>query len=133
MSRPWETLVSRLKQDNAIYSIVAGRIYPEIIPQTAALPAIAYEVSSCLPMTNASGTDSTSQTNISLVIVAATYAAARDLANAVFSVLTRSVDGFGNVWHLTSQSDVPGNIAPGQDIYESYMVAQDYTVWHTTG
>lgn len=131
MSNPEATMVSRLKADNAVKALIVARVYPIMLPQKAVLPAICYEVPDDTALTTAGGTDGTSKADITVHSMAATYLGAKTLARAVSACLTGSADTYGNIWHKTGESDDQGDVGPGEDVLEAYIVTQDYTVWHS--
>jgi len=131
MSKPWVTMVAKLKADSAVAALIGARVYPMLRPQGTTLPAIEYEVTNDNPLNVASGATTTSECTITVDCIASTYIGARALAAAVQTCLGGTADANGDIWHLTNQADVPGDIAPGQDIFESYVVSQDYSVWHS--
>lgn len=138
MSAPEEILVARLKAISAVAAIVGTRVYPAVLPQKKALPAIVYEMMTDVPSNSAGGATGTHETRIEVLNMATTYPAAKALAAAVqgneSSTAPTGVsgwtDGDGNVWHLDNQSDESGQIEKGQDTFNYYGVSQEFVVWN---
>ena len=126
---PQTRLVAKLKATAAVTALVSTRIYPMLRPQGTALPAIVYGVTSNTPTNTAGGSSTTREMRITIDCLAGTYAGAWALANAVRDTLSGWVDSSGDVWHLDSENDGPGDLGPGQEEYVGYSVSQDYLVW----
>lgn len=67
-------LVNLLKGDTAVAALVGTRIYPNVIPQDAALPAIAYQVISSETGYSHGGPDAGNHPYIQLTIEGDSYA-----------------------------------------------------------
>lgn len=75
----WKALTSAPR----VAGLVGDRIFPEVIPQDAQLPAMAYQRVSGPRSTFHGGPTGWAQGRIQLTITAETYAAAKDVAEAV--------------------------------------------------
>ena len=72
----------------AVQALIAGRVYPEIAPEGAAMPYIVYSVTSNSPSNDKSRTP-VDESQVELYNVASTYAEANDLADKVRAALSR--------------------------------------------
>jgi len=126
---PQTRLVAKLKATTAVTAIVSTRIYPVLRPAGTALPAVVYQVLSNNPVNTAGGSTTTREMRLTVDCIAGTYAGAWALANVVRDALSGWVDDSGDVWHLDSETDSPGDLGPGQEEQVTYGVNQDYLVW----
>jgi hypothetical protein len=139
MSSPEEIFVARIKALSAIVGStgLSATIYPDSFPEGGSLPAITYEMSGDNPVNHAGGATGTHETHITVHCMATTYAGVKSLAALVVgdedsspSGISGWVDGDGNVWHLDSQRDEPGDIIVGQDVKHYYGMTQEFSVWN---
>jgi hypothetical protein len=138
MSSPEEILVAKLKGLTAVSTLVSSRVYPISIPQVDSLPAIIYEMSGDNPCNYAGGATGTTETRLTVTCIADSYGGVKALAAAVRgdenSTAPTGVSGWtdtgGNVWHLDSLRDAPGEVIVGQDLRQYHGVEQEYSVWH---
>ena len=78
-----EALVAILNANAAFNALVAGRLYPSFIPQTAARPAVAYQRISHIEAMAHTGYAGMAQTRVQFTIDAQTYASAKAVAAAL--------------------------------------------------
>jgi hypothetical protein len=136
MSAPEEVFVARVKAITEVSALIGWRVYPVSAPEGVTFPCITYE-SNDTPINSAGGATGTHETHITALLMASTYPGVKALAIAMKgdedgtpSGLSGWIDSSGNVWHLDSQRDDPGEMAVGQDIREYHGVTQEYTVWN---
>ncbi|MFA5234973.1 MAG: DUF3168 domain-containing protein [Sulfurimonas sp.] len=138
MSSPEETFVARVNAITAVSALIGGRVYPIQPPEGVTLPCVVYELSGDNPINSAGGATGTHETHIAAHLLASTYANVKALAAAMLgdesttspSGLSGWADTSGNIWHLDSQRDAPGELITGQDVREYQGVDQEYTVWN---
>lgn len=112
----------------AVQALIAGRVYPEIAPEGAAMPYIVYSVTSNSPSNDKSRTP-VDESQVELYNVASTYAQANDLADKVRAALSRkdiSVDvseGTIDVQSIHYTNEVT-EVSPDRKVFAS---VQDYT------
>lgn len=80
-------LYSYLTNNAGVKAIVASRVYPLVIAQKTALPAITYQTSSLKPDRNLSGNTGRMTATVQLNAWAETYTEVKSLAEALRSAL----------------------------------------------
>jgi hypothetical protein len=94
-------LRARLVANGPVNALVGTKIYPLIAPQNAALPYVRYQVISDLRDEHLKGYDGARVSRVQIDCFAATYIAARDLANKIIAAVatpaTESGVKFGRV------------------------------------
>ena len=83
-----EALVFLLQSSTGIATMVGSRVYPQLVPQTATRPAIAYQRISSIPEHSHSGFSSLSRTRYQLTLEGNTHQEALSLALAVRRALS---------------------------------------------
>jgi len=136
MSSPEETFVARVKTITSVAALVDDRVYPVMPPEGVTLPCIVYE-SNDTAVNSAGGATGTHETRITAYLMASTYAGVKALASAMVGDESASPTGLsgwsdssGNIWHLDTQRDEPGEIISGQDIREYHGITQEFVVWN---
>lgn len=124
-------LVAFLGQQTAISTIVSARIYPEVLPQHATLPAITYNQVSANRVRALSGPAGKARRRISINSWGETYKSAHELADAVRQTLEPF---FGSMANTEVGSIMLDNEI---DLFEEeagvtgiYRVVQDYIIGH---
>ena len=120
-----ETLVyTTLTGDAGVAALVGTRVYPAIIPQDAALPALAYQRISSQAIQWQDGSAAPIRPRIQVTAVADDYSEAKGLAAAVRSAL----NGVSSGQILSSFMDTD---ADGfTDTSDLYTVRMDFLIWH---
>lgn len=116
-----ETKIYTLLTGNAtVTRLINTRIYPVVMPQDVALPAITYQRISAEKLTTLSGY--TGLANPHIVITA--WAAGYDDAKAIGAAVHAAMNGAGTFKSILTNE---------MDIYEPelniYAVSQDYSCW----
>jgi hypothetical protein len=88
-----EALYSKLSTTSGVMTICSTRIYPNVIPQDAAMPALAYQRISTVRYMAHDGPTGVAQARFQFTCSAALYSTARSLANAIRVAL----DGFSGL------------------------------------
>lgn len=78
-----EAMVTLMNTDSAINALLAGRVYPNLIPEGSPLPALQYQQISDVPVMAHTGFCNLQTTRYQVTFQAATYAAVRQLARAI--------------------------------------------------
>lgn len=78
-----EWLVAHLKADAGVSALVSSRIYPLLLPEGAALPAISYQTVGDVLHYSHSGNSKLRRARVQITCHADTYAGAKSLAGAV--------------------------------------------------
>ncbi len=78
-----EAVVARMGAYNELSALIGTRLYPMVIPQDAAQPAIAYQVISGVPERSHTGFSTLTTTRFQFTCQAETYSAAKALSKAV--------------------------------------------------
>ncbi len=116
-------LYSALSGDAAIAAVVGSGIYPVIIPQDAAFPAITYTRISGGQQNDLTGYEGTENPRMQIDVWGKTYAAVKDLAAKVRAAMNAAI-----TFSAIQISD--------QDLYEDdmkiYRVSMDFSVWFNT-
>lgn len=126
-------IYARLKATTAVTNLIGGatvpRIYPNIVPQDAPLPAIAYQRISAYRRLVMEGPATLIRPRVQLTILASTYSAAKSLAAACREAL----DGYKG-----TAGGVKVGVTMAEDESDEYgssnllhVVRQDYLIWHS--
>jgi hypothetical protein len=133
-----ETAVyAKMIGDEAIADLVGTRVYPLVIPQTAALPAIAYQKISSQKMQAHDGGSHLARSRFQITLEAETYGEVKDLADAVRACWD-SFQGYVNYFYLQATSienesdteDEGRGSLQGQAVTGLPVVRFDVMVWH---
>ena len=124
-----EAVYSRLSGNASVAAIVSTRIYPQKIPQEAALPAVAYSRISATRVKAHAAPTGLARARVQVTCVAASYSVVKGLATAVRKALEGVMGTVGGVtvqgsW-LETDADEYG------DAEGLYSVRQDFMVWYT--
>jgi hypothetical protein len=82
-------LVSLLNADATLTSMIAGRIYPSILPESPAYPALSYRVISSVPLYDLAGDVISVTTRIEFTTWGTAYADAKTVHQAIRNVIDR--------------------------------------------
>jgi hypothetical protein len=88
-----EALYSKLTGDAGVAALVVARIYPNVVPQDIAMPAVAYQRISTVRDMAHDGPTGVAHARFQFTISASTYSSARNVANAIRVAL----DGFSGL------------------------------------
>lgn len=88
MSDAQTALVSLLKNNAGVAALVGTRIYPNVIPQTAALPAIAYQTISSMKGYTHGGPEAGKEPYVQLTIEASSYSSVQAVSAACENCLS---------------------------------------------
>jgi hypothetical protein len=105
-------------------SLNSAKVYPNVAPQSEALPLIVYNIITNVPTNKKDGVSPLDTVRVQVSIFASTYTAACTLAASVRAALDgqRGTIGTVNVDHITFDSERDG-YTEGAD---EYMIVQDY-------
>lgn len=127
-----EALKALLVANAGVNALVAGRVHPLKVPQGGALPAVVYQRVSG-PRVGQHRTSSTlARPRFQFACVAATYAAAKGLANAVrvaihcYAGIASGVD----VDAILVENEVDAFNASEDEQADAFTVVVDAVVWH---
>lgn len=123
-----EGLVAYLAANEGVAALVGTRIYPLVVPQDAALPALAYQRISSPREHVHTGASGLVRARIQVTNVGGTYSAAKALAETV----RVAMDGY---------SGAMGTVAVGAallmnendtwlDMFNAPVVRHDYAIWY---
>lgn len=103
-------LWSALTGSARVAGLVSDRVFPEVIPQDATLPAVAYQRVSGPRGTFHGGATGMAQARIQLTITAETYSAAKEVAAAVRDLFPfrGELGGLVNVHVARLENEVDG-------------------------
>lgn len=129
-----EALHDYLSTHPGLSALIAGRIYPLVLPQKPTLPAITYQRISGLRVRSHQGPSGLASPRFQFDAWADSYASARTVADE----LRRALDGFRGM-----MGGAPGvrvdavHLDTDRDLYETetrrWRVQADYFVWHEEG
>lgn len=105
-----EALYSALANWGPVATLAGDRIYPMAIPQTAALPAVAYQRVGGPRLDSHGGDLGAAEATIQITIVAETYSMAKALVTAIRDLFPYrgELGGLVNVWQGTIDNEVDG-------------------------
>lgn len=131
-----EALRAILIGNAGVSALVAGRVYPVVMPQGAALPAVAYQRISANRQHNLAGPGGLTRVRFQLTNIASTYSSMKALANAV----RVAVDGYrGTVSGVFVQAAlsegereqfIGETVQTGAEANMTYINQLDVLVWH---
>ena len=96
-----EALVFLLQSNAGVATMVGSRVYPQLVPQTAERPAIAYQRISHIPEYSHSGFSSLAKTRFQLTLEGNTHMEALSLALAVRRALGGKTNTVGDLTVVT--------------------------------
>ena len=96
-----EALVFLLQSNAGVATMVGSRVYPQLVPQTAERPAIAYQRISHIPEYSHSGFSSLAKTRFQLTLEGNTHTEALSLALAVRRALGGKTNTVGDLTVVT--------------------------------
>lgn len=117
-----QRLYAHLSADADVSALVGSRIYPLVMPQGAALPAIVYQRISGVPANHAGRVPSLESARVQVNCYAKTYGVAKDLCDAV-------------VWRMQQSSPYfQCTRVNERDLYDdedrTFALALDFSLWH---
>jgi len=123
-----EALVAKLKATTAVTDLVAARIFPVIMPLDPTFPGMTYAKVFPGRQYSQSGPSGLARGRFQFTCWGATYASAKNVANAVISTLDGLSDTLSGVRvdSITNASEIDGYDREAK----SYYVAVDFYVWH---
>jgi hypothetical protein len=131
-----EAVVAKMVADEDIGDLVDTRIYPLLIPQTAALPAIAYQKVSSAKFLAQDGNSHLARSRIQLTLVAETYEDVKELADAV-RACWQGYAGTVNYFEIQgaeidaeSDSENEGRSLQAASLTVQPIVRMDVALWH---
>lgn len=132
MKSPEKTVADALIADPDVAAILGDRIYPVLAPETASLPFATWRRQAVQRESSLSGPIGMPVVTLALELYAATYYAARELADRC----RRKLDGWGtdvgssvSVRHVELQNESDGFVQlAGGDLPPVYAVTQTYTI-----
>lgn len=136
MKSPEAVLRNVLVTNTVASSVVGTRVYPILAPQSAAMPFITYRRAGIQRQQTLAGPSGVPKVTVEVDVYAATYEAARDVADRV----RRCLDGYGGTvdntvvkqTSLENEQDDFVQLA-GADLPPVYSVKQTYDVlWQET-
>lgn len=132
LKSPEKTVADALLADPDVSAIVGDRIYPVLAPETASLPFATWRRQAVQRESSLSGPIGMPVVTLALELYAATYYAARELADRC----RRKLDGWHtdvgssvSVRHVELQNESDGFVQlAGGDLPPVYAVTQTYTI-----
>ena len=124
-----------LKNDAGVLAIVANRIYPMLVPQDAAMPALTYQKISGNWQVQMDGPHNMSRERFQINCWAETYAGAKSLADAVRAELNGYDTGNASIGvHLITLENETDLLVDVGDMRGTrrYARAMDFMVWYKT-
>lgn len=132
MKSPEAVLRSALVGSTAVTTLIGTRVYPVIAPATAPLPLVTWRRTGITRSQTLGAPLGVPQVSVEYQIYAATYEAAREIADAMRVIL----DGYGGTvdntivkqTSLDNESDEFVQLQ-GSDLPAVYQITQTYEVW----
>lgn len=114
-------IYTHLAGQAGVSALVGARIYPLIMPQDGALPALVYTIVSAVPINSLGGFSGLINPRVQIDCWAKTYGQAKALAEAVHQAMD------------TRNANFDALLIDMRDDYEEdtklYRVLQDYSIW----
>lgn len=118
-----ETLVYQVLRDHAgVSALVSGRVYPLMLPQGCALPAISYQRVSTDHVASMDGYSGLERVRVQIDVMASTYAGAKALATQVMSAMNST---------LLFKCVPDSQIDMLENDESTYRVSIDFMVWNS--
>lgn len=114
-----------LSADSGVSALVSARIYPLVIPQDVALPAIAYQRISGPRDHDQLGPTGLQEARMQFTVQASSYASAKAVSEAVRAAL----DGFGGKSGILA-TFLENEFDSDSDRLDSVTVRADYKLWY---
>ena len=111
--------------NSGVAALVGRRVYPLVIPQDEALPAVAYRRVDTPRVYSHDGYSGLARPRFQFDCVATSYAAAAELATAVRVALAGWRAAHGGVAMVQNEIDVPW-----METTDRYQVSVDAIIWH---
>lgn len=123
-----EALYSYLSTYAGLTASVGTRIYPNVIPSDASLPAVAYQRISTARVRSHEGPSNLSHTRIQFTCVADSYSAVKSVADQIRAAL----DGYrGTMSTLRVDGvSIENEIADYVETSDLYIQRLDALIWH---
>lgn len=136
MKSPEAVLRSRLLANSSVSALVGSRVYAVAAPAAAPLPLVTWRRSGITRSQTLSGPVGVPQVTIEYQIYAATYEAARDVADAMRVVLDGYAGTVDNttIRHTSLENEVDEFVQlQGSEMPVVYQITQNYDVlWQET-
>lgn len=132
MSALEEALRTRLLADGTVSGLVGTRVFPLVVPQGQALPAIAYQRISGIREHTHEGASGLARPRLQYACVATSFTTARGVADAV----RKSLDGFAGVigsvtvQNIMIQNQIDNYNLSADDEASSFTTWLDFVVWY---
>lgn len=127
-----ESLVELLTDDVTVNTLIAGRMYPLAMPQGERMPAVVYQRISGPRVQAHDGPSGLAHPRFQFACIAATYAAAKTLANALRVAIDGYQDTIGSVKvdAILVENEIDLYNYESSELATSYTVLVDAIVWH---
>lgn len=128
-----ELLRAQLVADGTVGGLVGQRVYPMVAPPNGTLPAIVYQKISGVRVQSHDGPTGLARPRFQFACMAATYTAAKGLANAVRACLdgySGTTDGVRTFVALL-QMEMDVYSYETDEAANSFTVLVDFVVWHS--
>lgn len=122
-----------LQTVSAITDVTSTRMYPDVLPQNATLPAIVFSVVSGLSVTHFTGSAELSQTRLQIDCIATTRITANSLGELVRKNLEHYTGAGGSEYIKVALAESPRyDYDPPRDASDQgrYTHSRDYMIWH---
>jgi hypothetical protein len=127
-----EALHALLAADAAVAALAGSRIYPNLVPAAASYPAIAYQRISGRRVHSQTGPSGLAAPRVQITSLAASYAQADALGQAVRQALDGYVGTVAGVELQASfiENEEDDHYNSAADENDLHVVRQDYFFWH---
>lgn len=112
-----ESIYAKLSTTSGVTALVSTRIYPDVIPQDIAMPAVAYQRITAVREMAHDGPSGLASVRVQFTIAAASYSSAK----AIAAVIRTTLDGFS------------GTMGSGGCTVEGAFVENDYDGYNQEG
>jgi len=128
-----EAIFDLMRSSLTLNGIIESRIYPEVVPQNTALPAVYYTQIAGPRQHTLGSSDDMVPSRWQFTIVGTTYAELRTISDAIRLILDSFSGTVGDVVvqcsHLIDENDLT-DIRPGTDKLRRYTKAMDFNIWY---
>jgi hypothetical protein len=126
-----EALVAWMLEDGILTTLIGTRLYPNIIPQDAERPAIAYQLIDAQHVASRSGSSHLARSLVQFTCDAESYAEVKALATAVRNCWDGVQDVISDVW--LQGAVVVNELDEFSEQRATPVVRLDLAIWHSEG
>jgi len=125
-------LLNILKADPSFNNMCGERVYPFLVPQKVALPAVTYLVISDLPAQSMAGPDDLSEANVEIKVWAKSYKEAHQASRTIRGVLDNNSGSYGGITiqAITLTNNTDDTETDPETSVKRYAIGSEFQIWY---